>query len=59
MACDMSEPRKFPCLGSCQDRFLWTHKEFDLAPHLAVGLVLLIGNAKKFHQGLGYEFKIT
>ena len=37
MACDMPEPCKFPCLDSCQKRFLWTHKEVDLAPHPVVG----------------------
>ena len=33
VACDMPEPCKFPSLDSCQKRFLWTHKEVDLAPH--------------------------
>ena len=32
LACDMPEPCKFPSLYSCQKRFLWTHKEVDLAP---------------------------
>ena len=39
MECDVPEPCKFPSLASCQERFLWTHKEADLAPHPVVGLV--------------------
>ena len=27
----MPEPCKFPSLDSCQKRFLWTHKEADVA----------------------------
>ena len=55
MACDMPEPCKFPPLDSCQKRFLWTHKEADLAPHPVVGLVLEEGDAEKFPQALGLE----
>ena len=51
----MPEPCKFPSLGSHQKRFLWTHKEVDLAPHPVVGLVLQVGNAEKFPQGLDFE----
>ena len=40
VACDMPERCKFPSLDSCQNRFLWTHKEVDLAPHPVVHLVL-------------------
>ena len=40
-------------LNSCHKRFLWTHKEVDLAPHPVVGLVL--GDAEKFPQVLGFE----
>ena len=47
VACDMPEPCKFPSLDSCQKRFLWTHKEVDLAPHPVVGLVLQIGDTEK------------
>ena len=39
-ACGMPEPYKFLSLDSCQKRFLWIHKEVDLAPHPVVGLVL-------------------
>ena len=39
VACDMPEPCRFPSLDSCQKRFLWTHKEADLAPQPVVGLV--------------------
>ena len=37
VACDMSEPCKFPSLDSCQKRFLWAHEEVDLALHPVVG----------------------
>ena len=40
VACDMPELCKFPFLDSCQKRFLWTHKEVNLALHPVVGLVL-------------------
>ena len=30
VACHMPKPCKFPCLGSCQKTFLWTHKELIL-----------------------------
>ena len=55
MACDMPEPCKFPSLDSCQKRFLWTHNEVDLAPHLVVGLVLQVGDMEKFLHALGLE----
>ena len=55
MAFDMSEPFKCPSLDSCQKRFLWTHKEVDLAPHPVVGLVLQVGYAEKYPQALGFE----
>ena len=48
VACDMPEPYKFPFLDSCQKKFLWTHKEVDLAPHPVVGLVLHVRDAEKF-----------
>ena len=51
----MPEPRKFPSLDSCQKRFLWTHKEVDLAPRPVVGLVLQAGDTEKFPQALGFE----
>ena len=46
----MPDPRKLPSLDSCQTSFLWAYKEVDLAPHPVVGLVLLVGDAKKFPQ---------
>ena len=52
VACDMPEPCKFPSLDSCQKRFLWTHKEVDLAP--VVGLVLQAGDTEKFPR-VGFE----
>ena len=36
-------------------RFLWTHKEVDLVPHPAVGLVLQVGDTDKFPQALAFE----
>ena len=47
VACDMSEPCKFPSLDSCQRGCLWTHKEVDL--------VLRVGDAEKFPRALGFE----
>ena len=55
MGCDMPEPCKFPSLDSCQKRFPWTHKEADLAPHPAVGLVLQVGDAEKSPQIFGFK----
>ena len=51
----MPEPCKFSSLDSCQKRFLWTHKEVDLALHPVVGLVLQGRDAEKFPQALGFE----
>ena len=48
----MPEPCKFPSLDSCQERFLWTHKEIDLSLHPVVDLVLQVGDAEKFPQHL-------
>ena len=55
MACDMSEPCKFPSLVNCQKRFLWTHREVDLAPHSVAGLALEVGDTETFPQALGSE----
>ena len=55
MACDMLKPCKCLFLGSCQKRFLWTHKEVDLALHPVSGLVLQRNSAEKFSQALGFE----
>ena len=55
MVCDMPESCKFPSLNSCQRRFQWSHKEVDLAPHTVVGLVLKVGDTKKFPRALGFE----
>ena len=40
-----TKPCELPSLDSCQNRFLWAHKEVDLAPHPVVGLVLQVGDA--------------
>ena len=53
--CYMPEPCKFPSLASFQKRFLWTHKEIDLAPHPVVSLVLQVGDTEKFSYALGSE----
>ena len=55
VAYDMPEPCKLPSLGSCQKRFLWTHKEVDLAPHPVIGFVLQVGGVEKFPQAFGFE----
>ena len=55
VACDMPKPCKFPSLDSCQKRFLWTHKEVDLAAHPVVDLLLQEGDTEKIPQALGLE----
>ena len=55
MACDMTKPCKLLFLGSCQKRFLWTHKGVDLALHPVVGLVLQVGDTEKFPHAPGFE----
>ena len=45
----------FQSLRSRQKRFLWTHKEVDLAPHQVVGHVLQVGDAEKFLQALRFK----
>ena len=56
MACDMSEPCKFPSLDSCQKKFFWTHKGVELAPHPVIGLVVFrVGDTEKFPYALGFE----
>ena len=50
VVCDLPKPSKFPSLDSCQKRFLWTHKEVDLAPHLVIGLVVRVEDAAKSPQ---------
>ena len=50
--CDMPEPCKCPSLGSCQKRFLWTHKKVDLVPHPGIDLVLQVRDAQKCPQAL-------
>ena len=57
VACHMPESCKFPSLDSCHKRFLWTHKEVDLALHPVVGLVLQVGNADKFSQARDFKQK--
>ena len=42
VARDMPAPFEFPSIDSCRKRFLWTHKEVDLAPYHLVGLVLQV-----------------
>ena len=55
VACDMPEPCKFLSVASCQKRFLWIHKEVDLAQRLVVVLVLQVGDTEKFLHALGFE----
>ena len=55
VVCDMPEPCKFPSFDSYHKRFLWTHKEVDLAPHPVIGLVLQVGDAETFPQAIGFK----
>ena len=55
MVSDMPKPCKLALLDSCQERFLWTHKGVDLAPHQVIGLVLPVGDTEKFPNVLGFE----
>ena len=59
VACDMPEPCKFPSLDSSKKRFLWYHKEVDLALHPVVGLMLQVGDAEKFPLALGFKGCVT
>ena len=34
---------------------LWAHKQVDLTPRPAAGLVLQVGDTEKFPQALGFE----
>ena len=55
MACDMPEPCKLTFLDNCQKRFLWTHREVDLAPQAVVSLVFQVGDAEKFFKELCFQ----
>ena len=45
----------FRLQAAARKRFLWTHKEVDLAPHSVVGLVPQVGAAEKVPHALGFE----
>ena len=49
------EPCEFPSLVRSQRKFLWIHKEVDLARYPVVGLVPKVGHEEKFYQALGFE----
>ena len=53
--CNIPGPCNFTSNDSGQKRFLWTHKNVDLAPHSVVSLVLHVGDMKKFHQAHGFK----
>ena len=55
VACGIPEPCKFPSVDSCQKRFLWTHKDVDLALQPVLGLVLQVGDTEKFPHALDFE----
>ena len=55
MECDMPKPCKFQFLNSSQKRLLWTYKKINHVSHPVVGLVLQVGDAKKFPLALGFE----
>ena len=59
VARDMPELVEFPSLESCQKRFLWLHKEVDVASHPVFGLVLQVEDVKKFSQALSIEISET
>ena len=53
---------KFPSLDSCKKRFLWTHKEVDLAPHPVVGLVqptICAEQVPSLHRGASRYLKLV
>ena len=52
---DTFKPREFSSLENCRERFLWTHKDVDLASHPVVCIVLRVGDTEKFPQALGFE----
>ena len=51
----MPEPRVFPSLDSRKNRFLWTHREVDIAPHPVVDLVLQVEDTKTFPHTLCFK----
>ena len=53
VVCNMPDPCKLLSLNSCSKRFLWTHKEVDLALHPVIGLVLQVRNVEKFPHAYG------
>ena len=55
VARDMLGPCEFLSLDSHQKSFLRVHKVVDLTPHSVFGLVLQVGDAKKFPQALGFK----
>ena len=55
LVCDMPRPSKFLSFDSCQNRFLWTHEEIDLASNPVVSRVLQVGYVGKFPQALGFK----
>ena len=55
MACDMSEPYKFPSLDSCQKVSSGIHKAINLALRPVVGLLLQVRDVEKFPHALGFE----
>ena len=55
LACDMPQPSKFLSLDSCQRRFLWAHKEADLALSPVAGFLLQVEDAKKFPWAVGFK----
>ena len=52
MARNISQSCQFPSLDTCQKRFLYMHKEIDLA---LVGLVFQKEDAEKFPQACGFK----
>ena len=54
VACDTLESYKLPSVYSYQKRFLWTHKEVDIAPYPVIGRMLQVGDTEKCSHAHGF-----
>ena len=54
-----ASPTGFRLFDNCQKRFLWTHKEVDLALQPVLGLVLQVGHVDKLPPALGVQFVVS
>ena len=51
LSCRMTCPNHANFLDSCE-KFLWAHREVDLAAHPVIGLQLQVGDAEQFPQAV-------